>query len=93
MNATGSVSLVRMAAAMAAPGGGDVQVQVLGCRNVDDGRHWDGQHAVGAADGAGALIEDRQDDFLNAQVVQADGGSGDIHDGIHRADLVEMHGF
>ena len=66
---------------------------MLGCRNVDDGRHWDGQHAVGAADGAGALIEDRQDDFLDAQVVQANSSGGDIHDGIHRADLVKMHGL
>ena len=74
-------------------GGGDVQVQVLSGGNVHHGGHRDGQHAVGTADAAGALVQHGDDDVLDAQIVQAYGRSGDIHDGIHRADLVEMHGF
>ena len=61
--------------------------------NVHHGGHRDGQHAVGTADAAGALVQHGDDDVLDAQIVQAYGRSGDVHDGIHRADFVKVHGF
>ena len=48
---------------------------------------------MGTADAAGALVQHGDDDVLDAQIVQAYGRSGDVHDGIHRADFVKVHGF
>ena len=44
-----------------------------------------------ASDKAASLAETRHDNFIRRQVIQADSGSHNIHDGIDSSHLMEMH--
>ena len=44
-----------------------------------------------ASDKAASLAETRHDDFIRRQVIQADSGRHNIHDGIDSSHLMEMH--
>ena len=50
-----------------------------------------GHHAVLTADVPHTLIKDGNNNRIDLQIVQADSSGDNIHDGVHRADLMEVN--
>ena len=65
--------------------------KAVGGNDVGDSRNWNGKHAVSGAYAAVSLAEGRDDDVVNAEVIDAEGGGNYVDDGVNSADLVEMH--
>ena len=59
---------------------------------VDDSGDGNGHEAVGATDGSVALGERLDHNFLNTQIVEADGDRADVDDGVDGAHLVKQDG-
>lgn len=65
--------------------------EAVGGNDVGDSRNWNGKHAVSGTYAAVSLAEGRDDDVVNVEVIDAEGGGNYVDDGVNSADLVEMH--
>ncbi len=57
------------------------------------GRRWDGHFSMSHPNGAAADCHCRSQHSRNAQAFDTPHGANNIHNGIHRADLMKMNGF
>ena len=62
-------------------------------RNLQRGRRGQRQQAVLRLHLPGTVRQRRRIELLDAEILQADGGADDVHDGVDRAHLVEVHVF
>ena len=62
-------------------------------KDFGGGRSGEGEGAMGALDGAGAVDGDGGGDVFEFEVVDADSGADKIDDGVHGTHFVEVDGF
>jgi len=76
---------------MAAPVG--VMSSWNAAQDFHGGRGRDGESAVGAIDGAVAIVQAAAEDFFHAEILETHAGQDDVGDAVEGTDFVEVDGL